>query len=179
MVSEVSFGLCTGPEVSMAEKILVVVFWVMIPCSLVSDYRRFDAIYCHHLKGLSDHNRSYSVHVPMIDRDSVSIILQGSVSIILQVCILKAPSPNPRIFPRYCFWELYKFRLPLQYISEWCHDTDSYRCLPNNYYLLSWFSWSSSNYIRFTTSLMKQCCWMGTGPTYLCHLFRFTNNGRS
>jgi len=79
MVCEVSFGLCTEPEVSMAVKILVVASWVMIPCSLVSDYRRFDAIYCHHLKVISDHNRSYSVHVPIIDRDSLSVILQGCI----------------------------------------------------------------------------------------------------
>jgi hypothetical protein len=76
-VCEISFGLFTGPEVSMLVKILVVAFWVMIPCSLVSDYRRFDTIYCHHFKGISDHNRSYSVHVPIIDRDSVPVILQG------------------------------------------------------------------------------------------------------
>jgi len=49
MVSEVSFGLFIGPEVSMAQ-IQVVAFWVMIPCSLVGDYRCFDTIYCHHLK---------------------------------------------------------------------------------------------------------------------------------
>jgi len=79
MVCKVSFGLCTGPEVSMMVKILVVAFWVIIPCSLVSDYRRFDAIYCHHLKGISDRNMSYSVHVPIIDRDSVSVILQGCI----------------------------------------------------------------------------------------------------
>jgi hypothetical protein len=78
MVSEVSFGLCIGPEVSMA-KILVVTFWVMILCSLVGDYRRFDTIYCHHLKGTSEHNRSYSVNVPIIDRDSVSVISQGCI----------------------------------------------------------------------------------------------------
>lgn len=57
MVSEVSFGLCIGPEVSMA-KILVVAFWAVIQCSLVTDYRRFDAIYCHYLKGVSEHSRS-------------------------------------------------------------------------------------------------------------------------
>jgi len=78
MVSEVSRGLCIGPEVSIA-KILVVAFWVMIPCSLVSDYRRFDAIYCRHIKGIREHNRSFSVHIPIIDRDSVSVILQGCI----------------------------------------------------------------------------------------------------
>jgi hypothetical protein len=60
-------------------KILVVAFWVMVPFSLVSDYRRFDVIYCHHLKGISEHNRIYSVHVPIIDRDGVSVILQGCI----------------------------------------------------------------------------------------------------
>jgi hypothetical protein len=78
MVSEVSFGLDIGPEVSVA-KILVMAFWVMILCSLVGDYRRFDTIYCHHLKGISEHNRSYSVKVPIIDRDSISVMLQGCI----------------------------------------------------------------------------------------------------
>lgn len=63
----------------MAVKILVVVFWVMIPCSLESDYRSFEVIYCHHLQGISDHNRSYLARVPVIDRDSVSVILQGCI----------------------------------------------------------------------------------------------------
>jgi hypothetical protein len=34
-------------------------------------------MYCHHLQGNGDHNRNYSVRVPIIDRDSVSVVLEG------------------------------------------------------------------------------------------------------